>query len=250
MRALLLLLTMVQAPTIEVTPASVTLEVGESATLRAVVEGSDAQVVFFSGNRMALTVTPAGRVTANRPGTFVVTALLPDKPFDGAWDSYSRRDPGIRTTIEVTVAEPPLESIAIVGFPKQIYAGTTLPIRARGRDTSGAERTDFTTRFIIADAEAQTAETDGFGNVTALAPGSFTITAEADGASTHHEVTVIPNPTASLTLKASAREGFLANAPFAWGPQPHKGTIFFADFNSGLWAIRLAPSDTSTDGEQ
>ncbi len=45
-------------------------------------------------------------------------------------------------------------------------------------------------------------------------------------------------------------EGFLANAPFAWGPQPHKGTIFFADFNSGLWAIRLAPSDGSTDGEE
>ena len=43
-------------------------------------------------------------------------------------------------------------------------------------------------------------------------------------------------------------EGFLANAPFAWGPQPHKGTIFFADFNSGLWAIRLV--DTSMDGDE
>ncbi len=210
MRALLLLLTVVQAPTIEVTPASMTLEVGASATLRAVIHGSDAQVVFFSGNRMALTVTPSGRVTANRPGTFVVTALLPDKPFDGAWDSYSRRDPGIRTTIEVTVPEPPLESIAIVGFPSRMYAGTTLPIRARGTDTSGAERTDFTTRFLIddidTDTDAQTAETDGFGNVTALAPGSFTITADADGVSADHDVNVIPNPTASLTLTASSRK--------------------------------------------
>ena len=210
MRALLLLLTVVQAPTIEVTPASMTLEVGASATLRAVIHGSDAQVVFFSGNRMALTVTPSGRVTANRPGTFVVTALLPDKPFDGAWDSYSRRDPGIRTTIEVTVPDPPLESIAIVGFPSRMYAGTTLPIRARGTDTSGAERTDFTTRFLIddidTDTDAQTAETDGFGNVTALAPGSFTITADADGVSADHDVNVIPNPTASLTLTASSRK--------------------------------------------
>ncbi len=198
MRALLLLLTVVQAPTIEVTPASMTLEVGESATLRAVTKGSDAPVVFFSGNRMGLTVTPSGRVTAKGPGTFVVTALLPDKPFDGAWDSYSRRDPGIRTTIEVTVSVPPLESVAIVGFPEQMYAGTTMPIRARGTDTSGAERTDFTTRFLIDDTDTDTG----------------------------------------------------ANAPFAWGPQLHKGTIFFADFNSGLWAIRLAPSDTSMDGEQ
>ncbi len=207
MRALLFLLTVIQAPTIEVTPASLTLEVGESATIRAIIHGSDAQVVFFSGNRMALTVTPSGRVTANRPGAFVVTALLPDKPFDGAWDSYSRRDPGTRTTIEVIVAEPPLKSIAIVGFSKQIYAGTTLPIRALGTDTGGAERTDFTTRFLINDdADAQTAETDGFGNITALAPGSFTITADADGVSAEQFVDVIPNPTASLTLTASSRE--------------------------------------------
>ena len=40
-------------------------------------------------------------------------------------------------------------------------------------------------------------------------------------------------------------QGFTPNAPFAWGPQPHKGTIFFADFNSGLWAVRLVPRDES-----
>ena len=34
-------------------------------------------------------------------------------------------------------------------------------------------------------------------------------------------------------------EGFIANAPFVWGPQPYKGTIFFTDWNSGLWAVRL-----------
>ena len=34
-------------------------------------------------------------------------------------------------------------------------------------------------------------------------------------------------------------KGFIPNAPFAWGPQPHKGTIFFTDLYSGLWAVRL-----------
>ena len=38
-------------------------------------------------------------------------------------------------------------------------------------------------------------------------------------------------------------QGFIPNAPFVWGPQPHKGTIFFSDFNSGLWAVRLAPRE-------
>ena len=43
-------------------------------------------------------------------------------------------------------------------------------------------------------------------------------------------------------------EGFLANAAFTWGPQPHKGTIFLADFNSGLWAVRLKETGEDAAG--
>ena len=38
-------------------------------------------------------------------------------------------------------------------------------------------------------------------------------------------------------------DGFIANSPFVWGPQPYKGTIFFTDWNTGLWAIRLLPKE-------
>jgi hypothetical protein len=34
-------------------------------------------------------------------------------------------------------------------------------------------------------------------------------------------------------------DGFAPNAPFVWGSQPYKGHIFFTDYNSGLWAVRL-----------
>ncbi len=34
-------------------------------------------------------------------------------------------------------------------------------------------------------------------------------------------------------------EGYVPNAPMVWGPQPHKGTIFFSDWNTGLWAVKL-----------
>ena len=34
-------------------------------------------------------------------------------------------------------------------------------------------------------------------------------------------------------------EGFVANAPMVWGPQPHKGHIFFSDWNTGLWAVKM-----------
>ena len=36
-------------------------------------------------------------------------------------------------------------------------------------------------------------------------------------------------------------DAFTANAPFVWGAQPFKGHIFFTDWNSGLWAVRLLP---------
>ena len=47
-------------------------------------------------------------------------------------------------------------------------------------------------------------------------------------------------------------EGFLPNAPQVWGAQPHKGTIFFSDRNSGLWAVRLGdpPAPEVTDQQQ
>ena len=41
--------------------------------------------------------------------------------------------------------------------------------------------------------------------------------------------------------KAFDPNGFTANAPMAWGPQPYKGHLFFSDFNSGLWSVRVAP---------
>jgi hypothetical protein len=46
--------------------------------------------------------------------------------------------------------------------------------------------------------------------------------------------------------KAYDPQGFVANAPMAWGPQPHKGYLFFSDFNSGLWSIRIRPKERPT----
>jgi hypothetical protein len=36
-------------------------------------------------------------------------------------------------------------------------------------------------------------------------------------------------------------QGFLVNQPNVWGAQPHKGHVFFSDFNSGLWSVRIQP---------
>jgi hypothetical protein len=39
-------------------------------------------------------------------------------------------------------------------------------------------------------------------------------------------------------------QGYIPNSPFAWGPQPYKGNIFFSDYNSGLWAVRIAEEES------
>ncbi|CAD5283237.1 MULTISPECIES: hypothetical protein [unclassified Imperialibacter] len=36
-------------------------------------------------------------------------------------------------------------------------------------------------------------------------------------------------------------DGYISNAPFTWGAQPHKGHIFYSDWNSGLWSAKLRP---------
>ena len=40
-------------------------------------------------------------------------------------------------------------------------------------------------------------------------------------------------------FKAIDPQGHIPNVAMAWGPQPHKGLIFFSDFHSGLWAVRF-----------
>jgi hypothetical protein len=42
--------------------------------------------------------------------------------------------------------------------------------------------------------------------------------------------------------KAFDPNGYVANAPMAWGPQPYKGNLFFSDFNSGLWSVKVRPT--------
>ena len=42
-------------------------------------------------------------------------------------------------------------------------------------------------------------------------------------------------------------QGYVPNSPFVWGPQPHKGVIFFSDFHSGLWAVRLVANESDAE---
>jgi hypothetical protein len=198
-----------QDQSIAIEPASLSLEVGASAQLTAtVMDGAgnpvpDAQVVFFSGNRRALTVTPSGRVSANQPGEHEVTALLPDQAFDGNWDYYSSRDPGVRTSIRVSVAVPGLTEIFFENAPPRVWAGTETPFRLTGRDAAGAVRRGLEAGYATSDAAV--AVVDQVGMVSFLTAGSVQVAAMHGEMTIYHEVEVLPNPTARVALEAPAR---------------------------------------------
>jgi hypothetical protein len=42
-------------------------------------------------------------------------------------------------------------------------------------------------------------------------------------------------------FKSASPSGYTPNATMVWGVQPFKGHVFFADTNSGLWAVKMLP---------
>ena len=44
-------------------------------------------------------------------------------------------------------------------------------------------------------------------------------------------------------FKAYDPQGYIPNAAAAWGVMPWKGNIFFADINSGMWAVKMQPTE-------
>ena len=198
-----------QAASIAIEPGSLTLEVGETAQLTATVLDAsgnpvaDARVVFFSGNRRALTVTPGGHVSANQPGDHAVTALLPDQAFDGNWDYYSSRDPGLRASIPVSVSTPALADIFFENAPPRVWAGTEVRFPLAGRDAAGQVRRGLEAGYATSDSSI--AVVDQVGMASFLTAGSVQVAAMYGEMTIYHEVEVLPNPTARVSLEPPDR---------------------------------------------
>jgi hypothetical protein len=196
--------------TVEIEPATLTLKVGDSIQLSAVVKDEDgnvipdAQVLYFGG-RQSLTVTPSGHVTAIRPGEHKVVAMSPEQAIEGEPDSYTRSyEPGIRGSLEIVVPEPPLTSIHIQDLPGAVFAGTTTAVRVSGTDEAGVVRYDLTPMLTVRDGKV--AETDGFGNISGLTPGKTRLTVTVGEIEASADFEVVLNPIRSLELTASEKE--------------------------------------------
>ena len=182
---------------IDINPAALTLDVAGTGRLKAAVFDSsgrliDIPVTFFSTNRRAVEVDSTGLVRANRAGEYVVVATA------GA-------GAGIRAEAKITVRLPALATIALLGGPVRYYAQTTTRHRALVTDQAGVIRRDQAPRWR-SDNES-VASVDPYGDVTAHRAGTATISAAIGTVTGSRKITVIANPTRSLTLTPSADRG-------------------------------------------
>ena len=187
-----------------VEPASLTLEVGETAELSATVKDGNGNalehpVLFFSRARRFVGVNPAGMVEAHRPGEHTLVAMAPRDP-----EAMDRRaDMALMVEIPVTVAFPSLESISVAPLPANLYAGTSLPVGATALDASGAERKpDFTWE----SSDPGVASVDEYGTLRLHAEGRATLSASAESVRGEAALTVRANPATRLELTADAEE--------------------------------------------
>ena len=116
------------ATQVRITPAEITLPIGETATLKAEVLDAGgrpvkADVFFFSRARRSVRVSQDGEVAAIAAGTFEVVAR---SMIDG--------ERGPEGTATIIVPQPQPAKVAIEGAGERMFTGTSTRVTARVLD--------------------------------------------------------------------------------------------------------------------
>ncbi len=183
---------------VAVSPATLSLEVGETATVSATAYDAAGNVVdipflyFSRGGRGSLAVNrTTGEIEAFKGGEFEVMARA--------------LGPGrISGTMTVTVAFPPLDRIEISADGGRYYVGVTLRHKATVIDQADDTR-DVPVTWNTSDESVATV--DRFGVFTAHASGEVTLSAAAEGVVGRITYEVAANPVTSVAVEASQTRG-------------------------------------------
>jgi len=154
---------------VEVTPATLALQVGETAELKATVTPDQAEytLAWTSSNTAIATVDNSGKVTAVAEGTVTITAEAG----------------GQKGTCTVTIT-PSIESLSIDPTTLTVLVGNTASISATVVPATAASG-------IVWSSNNTTVATVANGTVTGIAEGTATITAAVGGKTATCAVTVV-----------------------------------------------------------
>lgn len=193
---------------VEVSPNVGEVPVGGTLQLSARAIGTDGRPVAnatirFHGDGEEGTVSPEGIVRGNWIGRIRVTAVA----------SVPGARPGIGQA-QVTIVPAAPARIDVTPAPSRLLAGTRLTLAGRATSAHG-DASPVPVTFRSSNARVVQVEPDG--RLTAVAPGSATITAAAGPARAELAVQVLPAAGARLAL-APAAAATSSAAATATGP--------------------------------
>ncbi len=184
------------------TPASLTLQTGQSVPLTVTAYDSAGAVIPDANVRVTAPRRSArydeGKITAIGVGRFDVTATSVPVPPNAA----------VSINVPVTVTWAPLKRLQIFAGQERLHTGVTVVHTARGWHEDSTERIALSVAWRSSNPAV--ARVDRFGNVTGGASGAVTISAEAEGVRASRQYTVSQNPVASIDFgvtESSIRTG-------------------------------------------
>lgn len=173
---------------VAVAPASASVKVGDKVTLTATVRDAsgavvtDRPVTWVSSNTSVATVSETGSVTANAVGSATISAMAGGKT-------------GSAT---LTVTAVPVASVTVSPPSLTVSPGQAATLTATVADASGGTLTGRAVAWTSSNTSVATVSAAGV--VTAIAPGSATITATSEGMSGTAVVTVAVTPVATVDV--------------------------------------------------
>jgi uncharacterized protein YjdB/PKD repeat protein len=181
--------TTIPAASVAVTPTAATIEAGgDTVRLTAVARDADGHVLaghvptWTSSNPAAATVAASGLVSGVAPDTTTITATID----------------GQSGTSDITVVPGAVASVDVSPATATIEAGAGMVFTATPRDARGNALTGREINWASSDETVVVADHDGM--VSAVAPGTATLTATSEGKSGAAEITVVRAAVASVEV--------------------------------------------------
>lgn len=177
---------------VEVTPASLSMQVGQTQQLVAAAKDGNGNVitgktVVWASDNLSVATVSGGSVLARATGTATITATV---------DGISGRS-------AVTVTAVAVQSVSVSPSTLSLVVGQSGSLSATVVDASGATVSNPSVVWTSRDVSVATVN-PSTGAVTAVAAGSTTIDATSGGKKGSATVTVSPVPVGSITISPSS----------------------------------------------
>ena len=203
----------------------ITLTKGKKANLKTTVtvtpnKAANKKVTYKSSKKSVAKVTAKGVITAKKKGTATITVT-------------SKKNKKKKATVKVTVVAGKVTKVTLAAGAAELKAGETTTVKATVK-TKGKKPNKA---LVWSSSDEKVATVSAKGVVTAVAPGTVTITAKStDGTNKSAKVSI---KVTSTTLALGAAESFKADVEI-------DATKASTDFEALVKAAGLKDTDSVT----